>query len=265
MCVSVCLVCFVFKNSIRVLYISLLSQLPHWVVQRWLYAFLDPFCFLFILIFWNSSEKASMQNWNNSKPLNGSSNKKTLGRWKKLKEVCCRFHFFLWSIFCGLCAWRCMCPGFQCEKTSVHSSVKETSYEQLGSPREATASSKGSCNTNQRHYCHLFSNYFIHILLVSSRGAKWCGKHVILFQIPQWRIHPDLPLLSKVCLISSKRIICPQCHCYHDWGCLVMVSSVICLRYYGDAWASISFQFNPFQFSSSTCIYHIKCKVKQMH
>lgn len=106
----------------------------------------------------------------------------------------CLFHFFLWSIFCESCAWRHVCPG-----SSAYSSVKETSYEWPGSPREDTTPSKGSCSRKHHCCCHLFTNYFIHNLPWSLQMVKWYGKLLMLpFQIPQWRIQSDLPLALKI-------------------------------------------------------------------
>lgn len=167
-CVCLSLVCFVFKNSIRVLYMSLLSQLPHWVVHR---VCLVPFAFYLFWFFEKILRKSPCKTEIILNHLKAALIK-TLGRWKKFKEVSCLFNFFLWSIFCGLCAWRCMCLGSQCEKPSAHSSVQENFYEQPGSPREATTPSKGPCSRKQHHCCIY---YQIILLTICSGVFTWCN------------------------------------------------------------------------------------------
>lgn len=167
-CVCLCLVCFVFKNSIRVLYMSLLSQLPHWVVRR---VCLVPFAFYLFWFFEKILRKSPCKTEIILNHLKAALIK-TLGRWKKFKEVSCLFNFFLWSSFCGLCAWRSMCLDSQCEKPSAHNSVQENFYEQPGSPREATTPSKGPCSRKQHHCCIY---YQVILLTICSGVFTWCN------------------------------------------------------------------------------------------
>lgn len=98
----VCLVCFIFKNSIKVLCSSLSSQLPQWVVHRWRVNSLVPFVFCLFWFFEAALRKPPCKTEIFLNYLAAAVRKKHLGHRRNLRKCLVVFISFF-SLFFVCC------------------------------------------------------------------------------------------------------------------------------------------------------------------